>query len=119
MIELPVYNSQGKEVDRMTVDPAVLGSKVRPALLKQALVMYHANKRQGTAATKSRGMKVGSGAKLYRQKGTGRARVGNSRTCVRRGGGVAFAKVARDFSQRMPKSNSVNWPATRRYWPSC
>ena len=80
-----------------------LGGRVRPALLKQALVMYLANRRQGSATTKSRGMVVGSTAKLYRQKGTGRARMGASRTVVRRGGGVAFAKLPRDFSQRMPK----------------
>ena len=103
MIDLPVYNQDGKEVDRMQVDENQLGGKVRPALLKQALVMYLANRRQGNAATKSRGMIAGSTAKLYRQKGTGRARMGASRTVVRRGGGVAFAKRPRDFSQRMPK----------------
>ena len=103
MIELPVYNQEGKELEKVQLDPAVLGSVVRNALLKQAIVMYHANKRQGTAANKSRGMKAGSTRKLYKQKGTGRARVGNNRTCVRKGGGVAFAKYARDFSQKMPK----------------
>jgi len=103
MIDLTVYNRDGKEVDRLQVDEAVLGGKVRPVLLKQAVVMYHANQRQGTAATKSRGMVAGSTRKLYRQKGTGNARVGNNRTVVRKGGGVAFAKVTRDFSQRMPK----------------
>ena len=103
MIDLPVYNQDGKEVDRMQVDENQLGGKVRPALLKQALVMYLANRRQGNAVTKSRGMVAGSTAKLYRQKGTGRARMGASRTVVRRGGGVAFAKQPRDFSQRMPK----------------
>lgn len=103
MIELPVYNREGNELEKVQIDPAVLGGVVRSALLKQAIVMYHANKRQGTAANKSRGMKAGSTRKLYKQKGTGRARVGNNRTCVRKGGGVAFAKYARDFSQKMPK----------------
>lgn len=65
--------------------------------------MYHANKRVGTAATKSRGMVSGSTRKVFRQKGTGNARVGNIRTGKRVGGGVTFAKVARDFSKRMPK----------------
>ena len=69
MIELTVYNRDGKEVDQMQVDEALLGSKVRLALLKQALVMYHANRRQGSAFTRSRGMVTGSTAKLYRQKG--------------------------------------------------
>jgi len=65
--------------------------------------MYHANKRAGTAATKGRGMVAGSTAKLFRQKGTGRARVGGIRTGKRVGGGVTFAKVAKDFSKRMPR----------------
>lgn len=103
MIDVAVYNRDGKEVERIQVDEDVLGGQVRAPLLKQAIVMYHANKRVGTAATKSRGMVEGSTRKIYRQKGTGNARMGTVRTCVRRGGGVAFAKLARDFSQRMPK----------------
>jgi large subunit ribosomal protein L4 len=66
-------------------------------------VMYQANKRVGTAATKSRGMVEGSTRKIYAQKHTGNARAGTIRTAKRVGGGVTFAKVARDFSQRMPK----------------
>ena len=103
MIDLPVYDRQGNEVDRIKIDEALLGGKVRLPLLKQALVMYQANKRQGTACNKSRGMVTGSTAKLFRQKGTGRARVGNARTVIRKGGGVAFAKQPRDFRQHMPK----------------
>jgi large subunit ribosomal protein L4 len=103
MIDLAVYNTDGQEVGSLKVDEAALGGTVRHPLLKQAIVMYHANKRVGTAATKSRGMVDGAGKKLFRQKGTGNARVGNIRTGKRRGGGVTFAKVARDFSQRMPK----------------
>ena len=103
MIELAVYNTDGKEVDGLKVDESALGSSVRYPLLKQAIVMHHANKRIGTAATKGRSMAVGSGRKLFRQKGTGFARVGNRRTGKRVGGGVTFAKVARDFRKRMPK----------------
>ena len=103
MIELPIYSQQGQQIDQMQIDEALLGGKVRAALLKQAIVMYHANKRQGTATTKSRGMVTGSTRKLFRQKGTGRARMGANRTVVRTGGGVAFAKRPRDFSQRMPR----------------
>ncbi len=103
MIDLIVYNREGKEVEKMRVDEARFGDRVRLRLLKQAIVMYHANKRVGTAATKSRGMVKGSTRKLFRQKGTGNARVGNARTGKRVGGGVTFAKVPRDFSQRMPK----------------
>ena len=103
MIDLAIYNREGKEVDRIEVDESLLGSRVRPALLKQAIVMYHANRRQGSAATRGRGQKAGSTRKLYRQKGTGRARVGSARTVIRRGGGVAFGKTARDFRQKMPQ----------------
>ncbi len=76
MIEVAVYNTQGQEVDKLSVDESALGGKIRYSLLKQAIVMYHANKRVGTAATKDRGMVAGSGRKLYRQKGTGFARAG-------------------------------------------
>src|SRR3989339_227323 len=103
MIDLTIYNRDGKEVDTLKVDEAVFGGKVRYPLLKQALVMYHANKRVGTATTKSRGMVAGSTKKLFKQKGTGNARVGNVRTGKRVGGGVTFAKIVRDFSQKMPK----------------
>jgi len=103
MITVPVFDIQGNEVDQMKIDEAVFGGKVKPALLKQALVMYHANKRQGTVATKSRGMVAGSTRKLYKQKGTGNARMGPIRTPTRRGGGVTFAKTNRDFRQDMPK----------------
>ena len=103
MIDLAVYNREGQEVDSLKVDESALGGSVRYPLLKQAIVMYHASKRVGTAATKGRSMAVGSGRKLFRQKGTGFARVGNRRTGKRVGGGVTFAKVARDFRKRMPK----------------
>ena len=103
MIELAVLSREGKKVDTLSVDESVLGGRVRFSLLKQAIVMYHANRRVGTAASKSKGMVEGSTRKLYKQKGTGNARVGQVRTHKRVGGGVAFAKAARDFSQEMPK----------------
>jgi len=103
MIELTVYNTSGQQVDTLRIDESVLGGCVRYALLKQALVMYHANKRVGTAATKGRGMVAGSSKKLYRQKGTGNARMGTRRTGKVVGGGMIFAKTPRDFSQRMPR----------------
>ena len=103
MIDLAVYNIDGQEVDSLKVDESALGGLVRYPLLKQAIVMYQANKRVGTAATKGRSMGVGSGRKLFRQKSTGLARLGNRRTGKRVGGGVTFAKVARNFRKRMPK----------------
>lgn len=103
MITVAVHNKEGREVESLEVAEADLGGSVRADLLKQAIVMYHANKRLGTAATKSRGMVAGSTRKIYRQKGTGNARAGTVRTVVRRGGGVAFAKTQRDFGKDMPK----------------
>ena len=103
MIDVAVYNQQGKEVETLAVDEAVLGKTVRHALLKQAIVMYHANRHVGTAVTKGRSMVSGSNRKLYRQKGTGNARVGRRRTGKRVGGGVTFGKVVRDFGKRMPR----------------
>jgi large subunit ribosomal protein L4 len=103
MINVAVYDKEGQEVEKLKVDESLFGDKVRYPLLKQAIVMHHANKRVGTAANKGRSMVSGSGKKLFRQKGTGFARVGNRRTGKRVGGGVTFAKVSRDFSKRMPK----------------
>lgn len=103
MIDVAVYNREGKEIETLQVDENLFGGTVRHPLLKQAIVMYHANTRVGTAATKSKGMVEGSTRKLYKQKGTGNARAGAVRTPVRVGGGHAFAKVARDFGKDMPK----------------
>lgn len=102
MIELPIYNAQGQQIDTVKVEESVFGSIIRRKLLKQAVTMYLANKRLGTVKTKGRGMVAGSTRKLYAQKHTGRARAGTLRTCVRRGGGVAFPKFPKDWSLRMP-----------------
>jgi large subunit ribosomal protein L4 len=102
MVSVPVYNPSGEKVGDESLDEALLGGKVNAALLKQAVVAYHANRRQGTVKTKSRAEVEGSSHKIYRQKGTGRARMGNVRTPQRRGGGMAFAKRPRDFRQGLP-----------------
>src|SRR6185369_10017170 len=92
MIEIPVLNSSGQQVGALKVDEKVLGGEVRHALLKQAYVRLHANRRQGTSATKNRALVEGSTRKLYKQKHTGNARRGSIRTNIMRGGGVAHAK---------------------------
>jgi len=104
MIEIPVYSNDGKASGKIELDEALLGGEVRPGLLKQAYVMYHANKRQGSARTRSRGMVEGSTRKMYRQKGTGNARRGAIRTNILKGGGVAFAKnkTGDQWRQQMP-----------------
>jgi len=102
MIEIPVHNSVGEQVGTLSLDEQQFGGEVRPGLLKQAYVRYHANRRHGNAATKGRGQVEGSTRKLYRQKGTGNARRGAVRTNIMRGGGVAFGKKPRSFRQGMP-----------------
>ena len=74
MLNVPVYNTTGEKVGEEALDEALLGGELNAALLKQAVVMYHANQRQGTVQTKSRADVDGSSRKLFRQKGTGRAR---------------------------------------------
>lgn len=101
MIEIPIIDAAGKQVGSERLDPELLGGRVRYSLLKQAVVAYRANLRVGTVQTKSRADVHGASKKLYRQKGTGRARAGNLRTPVRVGGGHAFAKKNRDFSQKL------------------
>jgi large subunit ribosomal protein L4 len=96
---------QGNPVGTMSIDEAALGGEIRPALLKQAYVMFHANRRQGSARTKGRGQVDGSTRKLYKQKGTGNARVGPRRSPTRKGGGVTFnkTKVREEYRLDMPK----------------
>ena len=85
MIDIPVHNTQGKQVDVLQIDEKQLGDEVRHPLLKQAYVRLHANLRQGSANTRTRSEVEGSTRKLYKQKGTGNARRGPSGTNVMRG----------------------------------
>jgi len=103
MISVPVHNQSGAEVGSVDLNVDDLASGINRQLLHDVVVMYEANRRVGTVQTKSRGMVAGSTKKLFRQKGTGRARAGASRTPVRRGGGHAFGKKPRDFYYRLPK----------------
>jgi len=103
MIEVPLLDNKGDETATVKVDEQKLGGKVRRKLLKEAVTMYEANRRQGTVKTKTRSEVKGSTRKLYRQKGTGHARMGSNRSPVRRGGGVAFGPRPRAFGWQMPK----------------
>ncbi|MEM6553465.1 MAG: 50S ribosomal protein L4 [Planctomycetota bacterium] len=102
MIQVHVYNPQGEQTRSIELDPAKLGGDVRPGLLKQAYVRYHANKRPTNSPTKTRGMVRGSGKKLYKQKGTGNARRGDKKANVLRGGGSAKAKTPHSWRLDMP-----------------
>ena len=103
MLEVPVYDIKGKQVETLQVDENDFGGYVNEDLIKQAVVAYHANKRQGSASSLTRGMVSGSTAKAFKQKGTGRARRGDMRTPLIRGGGRAFAKSPRDFRKKLPR----------------
>lgn len=103
MISLTVRDASGSEVGTYEFDPAEIAPGVNKQLLHDVVVMYEANRRVGTVRTKSRAEVHGSTRKLYRQKGTGRARAGQIRTPIRRGGGDTFAKRPRNYGYRLPK----------------
>ncbi|MCK5451558.1 MAG: 50S ribosomal protein L4, partial [Candidatus Omnitrophica bacterium] len=100
---IPVYDLEGKVVDNIQLDKKLFDGKVNQTLLYEAKKMYEANARQGTASTKTRSEVSGGGAKPWRQKGTGRARVGSSRNPIWRHGGITFGPKPRDFGYSMPK----------------
>lgn len=103
MASLPVYDQSGKEVGTYDINPDDLAASINKQLLHDVVVMYQANRRQGSHKTKTRSEVAGSTKKMYRQKGTGNARAGSRRTNVRRGGGHGFAKRNRDYSYRLPR----------------
>jgi len=103
MPKVSVYNQQGQPVGEIELSETVFGAEVNEGLLHQAVVMYQANQRQGTASTKTRGEVSGGGRKPWRQKGLGRARHGSIRSPIWKGGGVVFGPKPREFRQEMPK----------------
>jgi large subunit ribosomal protein L4 len=98
-----VYNSQGQTVGSVEIDPAELGGRINKQLMHEVVVMYLANQRAGTHSTLRRGEVAGSTKKLFRQKGTGNARVGTRRTNKRRGGGTAKGPKPRDYEYHLPR----------------
>jgi large subunit ribosomal protein L4 len=103
MLTLNVFNRQGDSVGTVQVDPAEFGGTVNKQLLHDVVLMHLANQRAGTHSTLRRGEVAGSTKKLFRQKGTGNARVGPRRTNKRRGGGTAKGPKPRDYEYHMPK----------------
>ena len=102
-MQVPVYSLNGEIVDQMELSQAVFGLPFNEAAVHQAMARQLANRRQGTAATKTRGEVRGSTGKLYRQKSTGRARRGDVKSPLLRGGGVVFGPKPRRYRQSMPK----------------
>ena len=95
--KIPVFNYGGKKVESIELNKDIFDGRVNKGLLYQVVTMYRANERQGSASTKTRANVAGSGKKPWRQKGTGRARVGSIRNPVWRGGGIIFGPHPRDY----------------------
>lgn len=103
MAKVAVYNMEGKEVDSIELADSIFGVEVNEHLVHMAVLQYLANKRQGTQKAKTRSEVRGGGRKPWRQKGTGHARQGSTRSPQWTGGGVVFAPVPRDYSFKLNK----------------
>jgi len=102
-IEADVYNLDGKTTEKIELPKEIFGVKVNPILLAQAIRVYLANQRLGTHSTKTRSEVTGSTRKIYRQKGTGRARHGDIKAPIFIGGGVAHGPKPQDYALSFPK----------------
>ncbi len=102
-MRVPVYSLKGEVIDQVELGEDVFGISFHEAVVHQAMVRQLANKRQGTASTKTRGEVRGSTRKLFSQKHTGRARRGDIKSPLLRGGGVVFGPKPRSYYQSMPK----------------
>jgi large subunit ribosomal protein L4 len=104
-MQVPVYNMQGSQVSTLTINESELGGRINPRLIKQAYVRYHANLRQGSSRTRNRREVEGSTKKMYKQKGTGRARHGDRKVNLMKGGGHAHSKkrTREDYRLDMPR----------------
>jgi len=103
MPTVKVRNLKNKEVGEVKLSDAVFGVELNEALIHSAVMNFQANGRQGTSATKTRGNVSGSGRKLWKQKGTGRARIASLRSPLWKGGGNVHGPQPRDWSYQMPK----------------
>ena len=103
MANVAVYNMEGKEVGTLELNDAVFGVRINEHLVHMAVVQQLANNRQGTQKAKTRSEVSGGGRKPWRQKGTGHARQGSTRSPQWKGGGVVFAPVPRDYSFKLNK----------------
>ena len=102
MTEIKIYNAAGAETGKVDLDPALLDKTVRRALLKEALIAHLASQRQGTHKTKKRAEVAGGGKKPWKQKGTGRARQGSTRSPQWVGGGHAKTVEPKDYAYQLP-----------------
>jgi large subunit ribosomal protein L4 len=102
-IKLPLFSAAHESAGEIELSGQVFAREGNPALLHEAVRMQMANRRSGTASTKTRGLISGGGKKPYRQKGTGNARAGSTRSPIWRKGGTIFGPLPRDYSYKMPK----------------
>ncbi len=102
-VKLPVYSADRQQTGELEISGRVFACEANPGLVHEAVTMQLANRRAGTAATKTRGFISGGGRKPWRQKGTGRARAGSTRSPLWRHGGTIFGPQPRDYSYSMPK----------------
>ncbi len=102
-MKLPLYSAAHEKVGELEVAGNVFGREGDVSLLHEAVRMQLANRRSGTASTKTKGLISGGGRKPWRQKGTGRARAGSTRSPIWRHGGTIFGPQPRDYSYKMPK----------------
>ncbi len=102
-MELSIVDTKNKKVGSLEVSEDVFGADINEHLLHEVVVMQLANKRRGTASTKIRHEVRGGGKKPWKQKGTGRARAGSSRSPIWRGGGITFGPKPRDYFYKIPK----------------
>ncbi len=98
-----VVNTSAEKVGDIELTDGLFAVEVQPGILHEVVCMQRANRRRGTASTKTRGEVRGGGAKPWRQKGTGRARAGSKNSPIWRGGGTAFGPKPRDYSYKLPK----------------
>ena len=103
MANVAVYNMEGKEVDKIELNDSIFGVEINEHLVHVAVLQQLANKRQGTQKAKTRSEVRGGGRKPWRQKGTGHARQGSTRSPQWTGGGVVFAPTPRDYSFKLNK----------------
>ena len=107
MANVSVYNMEGSEVGKLDLNDSVFAVDVNEHLMHMAVVLQLANKRQGTQKAKTRSEVSGGGRKPWRQKGTGHARQGSTRSPQWTGGGVVFAPTPRDYSFKMNKKEKA------------
>jgi large subunit ribosomal protein L4 len=104
MSQLTVRSQTGSEAGAIEAPACLAEGSINAAVLHQVVVAHLANQRQGNSSTKTRGEVKGSTRKLFRQKGLGRARMGDAKSPIRRGGGIAFGPLPRSYRQNTPKN---------------